>query len=394
MMKIRRALCIIFAFSFVFCTFSFFVGAQEGTPAPPSLSAQSAVLLEADSGAVIYEKNAHTRLPMASTTKIMTALVALELSKPDTVICIDGRAVGTEGSSIYLCEGEKLTLEELLYALMLESANDAAVAIAIGISGSEEAFVDEMNRKATSLGLSDTHFANPHGLDAEAHYTTANELALIARTALQNPLFRTIVSTRKTTIPHQDTDAVRLLVNHNKMLRQYDGCIGVKTGYTQKSGRCLVSAAERDGVTVIAVTIDSPDDWNDHTKLLDYGFANYRSVELCPADFSLCLPVVGGKETYVLLGVSQNVSVTLPLGTPVIEQTIECPRHLYAPVKEGDICGRMLFLCDTNGDGVKEIIGDVPLIAQYSVEKYAPRLSFWQRFLLWWRGLFSQSPKK
>lgn len=389
MMKIRRALCIIFAFSFVFCAFSFSVGAQEEILSPPSLSAQSAVLLEADSGAVICEKNANTRLPMASTTKIMTALVALELSKPDAVICVDGRAVGTEGSSIYLCEGEELTLEELLYALMLESANDAAVAIAIGISGSEEAFVDEMNRKATSLGLSDTHFANPHGLDAEAHYTTANELAVITRAALQNSLFKTIVSTRKTTISHQETDGVRLLVNHNKMLRQYDGCIGVKTGYTQKSGRCLVSAAERNGVTVIAVTIDSPDDWNDHTKLLDYGFAHYRRVELCPADFRFYLPVVGGKESYAILGIQQSLSVTLPLSAGVIEQRLECPRHLFAPVKEGAICGQMLFLCDTNGDGVKEIIGEIPLIAEYGIEKYSPRLSLWQRFLRWWKGLFS-----
>ena len=345
--------------------------------------------MEAESGSVIYEKNAHTRLPMASTTKIMTALVALELASPDTVICVDGRAVGTEGSSVYLCEGEKLTLEQLLYALMLESANDAAVAIAIGVLGSEEAFVDAMNEKASSLGLSDTHFANPHGLDAEAHYTTAYELARIAQAALQDPLFKTIVSTRKTTIPHQDTDAVRLLVNHNKMLRQYEGCIGVKTGFTQKSGRCLVSAAERDGVTVIAVTIHSPDDWNDHTKLLDYGFANYQRVELCPADFRFCLPVVGGKETYVTVGVSQTASVTLPIGSPVIEQTIECPRHLYATVNKGDICGRMLFLCDTDGDGVKEIIKEIPLVAEYTVERNAPRRNFWQRLWQWFKGLFS-----
>ncbi len=389
MMKIRRALSFILAVSLAFCALIIPAYAEEATPAPPSLSAESALLMEAESGAIVCEKNAHTRLSMASTTKIMTALVALELAAPGTVILIDKRAVGTEGSSVYLCEGEKLTLEELLYALMLESANDAAVAIAIGVAGSEESFVDEMNRKAISLGLSNTHFANPHGLDAEAHYTTAYELALIAREALQNPLLKTIVSTRKTTIPHQDTDGVRLLVNHNKMLRQYDGCIGLKTGYTQKSGRCLVSAAEREGVTMIAVTIDSPDDWNDHTKLLDYGFANYRSVELCPADYQFCLPIVGSKETYVMLGVSQQVSVTLPLGVGVIEQTIECPRHLYAPVKAGDICGRMLFLCDTNNDGIKETVGEIPLIAQYGVEKYSPRLSLWQRFLLWWRGLFS-----
>ena len=388
MMSFRRVIGFILAISLAFCTLMFPAFAEEENAESPSLSAEGALLMEADSGAVVCEKNAHTRLPMASTTKMMTALVALELASPDTVICVDGRAVGTEGSSIYLCEGEKLTLEELLYALMLESANDAAVAIAIGVSGSEEAFVDAMNQKASSLGLADTHFANPHGLDAEAHYTTAYELALIARALLRNPLLKTIVSTRKTIISHQRTDGVRLLVNHNKMLRLYEGCIGVKTGYTQKSGRCLVSAAERDGVTMIAVTLQSPDDWNDHTKLLDYGFSIFRKIELCPADFRLCLPVVGGNDAYVVLGVEQVVSVTLPLGAGVIEQSIECSRHAFAPVKEGDICGRMVFVCDTNGDGVKETVGDVPLIAQYSVERYSQRLTLWQRFLRWWKSLF------
>ena len=173
------------------------------------------------------------------------------------------------------------------------------------------------------------------------------------------------------------------------MLRFYDGCIGVKTGYTQKSGRCLVSAAERDGVTMIAVTIDSPDDWNDHTKLLDFGFSNYRSVELSPADFQLCLPVVGGKESYVMLGVTQSVSAILPSGVGIIEQTVECPRYLFSPVKEGDVCGQMLFFGDTNNDGAKELIGSVPLIAKYSVEEHTPRLSLGQRFLIWWRRVFS-----
>ena len=346
MMKIRRALCFLFVLSFAFYALLIPVHAEEATASPPSLSAKSALLMEATNATVVLEKNAHTRLPMASTTKIMTALVALELAAPDTVICVDGRAVGTEGSSVYLCEGEKLTLEQLLYALMLESANDAAVAIAIGVSGSEEAFVDAMNAKATSLGLSDTHFANPHGLDAEAHYTTAYELARIAQAALQNSLFKTIVSTRKTTIPHQDTDAVRLLVNHNKMLRQYEGCIGVKTGFTQKSGRCLVSAAERDGVTVIAVTIDSPDDWKDHTKLLDYGFAHYQRVELCPVDFRLCLPVVGGKETYINADtVASEVAVALKASKlmiltdvgGVLEKSEDGENHIIPVLDESSI---------------------------------------------------------
>lgn len=390
MMKIRRILAFSLAFCLLLGIWIFPTNAQEITSAIPTLSAESALLMEGESGAIVYQKNAHTRLPMASTTKIMTALVALELASPDTTVRVDKRAVGIEGSSIYLCEGEELTLEALLYALMLESANDAAVAIAIGVAGSEEAFVDAMNRKASSLGLENTHFANPHGLDAETHCTTAYELALIARAALQNPLLKTIVSTRKTTIPHQGTDGVRLLVNHNKMLRLYDGCIGLKTGYTQKSGRCLVSAAERNGVVMIAVTISSPDDWNDHTKLLDYGFSRYQKIELCPADFRFCLPVVGGKESYVMVGVEQSLSVSLLKESGVIEQKIECPRYLFAPINEGEICGQMLFLCDTNNDGAKETIAQIPLRVLYSVPKHPTRLTLWQRFLLWWQGLFAQ----
>ena len=180
-----------------------------------SVSARSAVLIEADSGSVIYEKEANTALPMASTTKIMTALVALEHAPADTLITVDAAAVGTEGSSVYLVEGEKLLLEQLLYALLLESANDAAVAIAIGIAGSVEAFSKLMNQKALELGLVNTRFQNPHGLDSEEHYTTAYELAIITRKALENELFSSIVATRKTTIPHAGTEGVRLLVNHH-----------------------------------------------------------------------------------------------------------------------------------------------------------------------------------
>ena len=387
MFKGIRLLAVVLAFCLLVGAFVLPICAQETLPT--SLSAKSAVLIEAESGKVVYEKAAHTRLPMASTTKIMTALVALELASPDTEIVVDAQAVGTEGSSVYLCEGEVLTLEALLYALMLESANDAAVAIAIGVAGSEEAFVEAMNAKADALGLTNTHFVNPHGLDGEEHYTTAYELALLARAALQNSLLKTIVSTRKTTIPHIDTDGVRLLVNHNKMLRQYDGCIGVKTGYTKASGRCLVSAAERDGVVMITVTLDSPDDWKDHTKLLDYGFSLYRRVELCPADYQLCLPVVGGKEPYVILGVEQAFSLTLPQDAGVIESIVECPRYLFAPVSGGEVCGKMVFLCDTNGDGVRETVGEIPLIAQYDVPKHSPRLTLWQRFLMWLQKWFA-----
>ncbi|MBQ7335223.1 MAG: D-alanyl-D-alanine carboxypeptidase [Clostridia bacterium] len=386
MSKIKKIIVWLLTVVTVCSAFVLPSSAESVAVASPSVSAQSAVLIEAESGEVVYEKSCDTRLPMASTTKIMTALVALELAAPETVIRVDAAAVGVEGSSIYLVAGEELTLEQLLYALLLESANDAAAAIAIGVSGSIEAFADRMNQKAAELGLTDTHFTNPHGLDHEEHYTTARELAYIARAAMQNELFCTIASTRKATIPHAGVDGVRLLINHNKLLRLYDGCIGVKTGYTKRSGRCLVSAAERDGVTLIAVTLNAPSDWNDHTAMLDYGFTRYRSVTLCNANELLYpLSLVNGTDAYVMLGNKEALTVTLPAGAGKIERTVEYRRFEYAPIASGDVCGKVVFRCDTDGDGLRETVGEVDLVAQYSVERLEVKQSFWD----WLLSLFS-----
>ncbi len=353
---------------------------------PPAVSARAACLIEAESGRVVYEKNADARLPMASTTKIMTALVALELGDPGQIIAAAPEAIGVEGSSIYLTEGEELTLEQLLYALLLESANDAAAAIAIGLSGSIEAFADEMNRKADALGLSDTHFANPHGLDHEAHYTTARELALITREALKHPLFAEIVATRKTTVPHAGSEGVRLLVNHNKLLRMYDGCVGVKTGFTTASGRCLVSAAKRDGVSLIAVTLHAPNDWQDHTALLDHGFSRLRAVTLCtPYTVSYALPTVGGSTDSVLLTNPRAHTVTLPVEAGEVTRRIEGRRFEFAPIEEGTPLATAVFYCDTDGDGRAEELARVPLTASHAVEAREARRGLWA----WLTDLFS-----
>ena len=346
----------------------------------PTVSADGAVLLEADSGTLVYAKNANQRMPMASTTKIMTAWVALESASPDTVIAAPACAIGTEGSSIYLVEGEELTLEQLVYALMLESANDAAVAIAVGIAGSVEAFAQKMNDKAREIGLTDTQFANPHGLDDEAHYTTPYELAVITRHALANEQLCKIVSTRKITIPHAGTDGVRLLVNHNKLLRLYDGCIGVKTGYTKQSGRCLVSAAERNGVTMIAVTLSAPNDWSDHESLLNYGFSRYQSVTLCASEeIRHPLPVVGGVDSYVTLINPETLCVALPIGASDFTYTIETRRFEFASIQAGDVLGRVVYFCDLDGDGCRERIGETPLVSAHPVLQTTPPKGLWQR---------------
>lgn len=347
------------------------------------ISARSAVLVDADSGQILYEKNAKERLPMASTTKIMTALCAVELADISDVITVDRRAVGVEGSSVYLQEGEQLTLLQLLYALLLQSANDAAAAIAIGTAGSIEAFAKEMNQKALELGLKDTHFDNPHGLDSEQHYTTARDLALIARAALAHPTLRAICATRKITIPGAEENQVRVLVNHNKMLRSYEGAIGVKTGFTKRSGRCLVSAAERNGLTLIAVTLSAPDDWNDHTRMLDAGYEALERILLCGEEgFDVTLPVMGGREQYVLVRSAANMALTLPKERGALLCTVELPRFVFADVAAGDTVGRLVFRCDLDGDGQAEELAQVPLIAAYAVaRKQKPTL--WQRLEAW-----------
>lgn len=341
---------------------------------PADVSAKAAVLIEATTGRVISAKNADMRLPMASTTKIMTALVAIENCDISTMVTISPDAVGVEGSSIYLSEGEQLSLEDLLYALLLASANDAAAAIAIEVGGSIKGFAEMMNAKARELGLSNTHFTNPHGLDDPEHYTTASELAKIACAAMQNEVFRAIVSTGKRTIPQNDGESVRLLVNHNKLLNGYEGCIGVKTGFTKQSGRCLVSAAERDGIELIAVTLSAPDDWNDHKTMLDYGFSLYESRTLCgEGEFQYTMPVISGGMDYVILKNEDVVALTLPKNIPEIECTVELPSFIYAPVSQGEQVGSLIYTVDGN------IVAEMPIIASYSVDRTTYKKNFWER---------------
>ena len=236
-------------------------------------SAEYACVMDAITGELIFEKNAYEQHSMASTTKIMTALVALEKSSPEDVVAISTNADLQEGSSAYLTAGSSVYMKDLLYGLMLNSGNDAAVAVAEHISGGVEPFAALMTERAHEIGAADTSFVNPSGLDADGHYTTARDLALITREALKNPNFCEIVSSRTAQAKTVNSGTTLYFSNHNKLLALYEGCIGVKTGYTKNTGRCLVSAAERGGMTFIAVTLDDPNDWKDHSEMLDYAFA-------------------------------------------------------------------------------------------------------------------------
>ena len=339
--------------------------------AAPATSAKSAVVIDAKTGRILYEEDAHTRRGMASTTKIMTALVALENASCDMLVTVDPRACGVEGSSVYLFENEKITMEALLYALMLQSANDAAEAIAYAVAGSIEGFADMMNQKADALGLTATHFENPHGLDGETHYTTAYELALIAAYAMENEAFAEIVSTEKKIVPLHNGEASRLLINHNRLLREYDDIIGVKTGYTKKCGRTLVSAAERDGVRLICVTLDDGNDWADHRELLDYGFSLYGEVSLSEI-ISCEIPVCGGTQPSLSVRTRECPVAVLPNNHGEISAVIEAPRFLYAGVAEGDEVGKVVFYADG------EKVGEALLYAESSVPIARKEKNFWK----------------
>ena len=247
------------------------IGCLTAVTEAVEVSAAAAVLMDADSGRLLYDKNGEKRMLIASTTKLMTALVALEQGGLQQEITVTGGHMA-EGSSMYLRPGEKLTLETLLYGLLLSSGNDAALAVTECMGGAVP-FVARMNEKAAELGMENTHFANPNGLDDEAHYSTAEDMAKLAAAAMDDPVLRRVASTRTARI------GGRTLTNHNKLLSRVEGCVGLKTGYTKAAGRTLVSCAERDGVRLVAVTLQDGDDWNDHASLYEQGFRVLRPVK-------------------------------------------------------------------------------------------------------------------
>ena len=273
-----------------------------------AVSAQSAVVIEKDSKRVLYNKDLQHRLPIASTTKIMTAIVALENEDLSAQIEISPAAAATEGSSMYLEAGEKMTLEELLYGLMLRSGNDCAVSLACALAGSEKAFAEKMNLLAKECGAMNSNFVNPHGLHDDAHYSTARDLALITSAALKNEEFAKIVSAKKFTA---GGDAPRVWINKNKLLFNYEFATGVKTGYTKKAGRCLVSSAEKNGFKVVCVVLDCPPMFERSKELLEQAFKKYKNVLLASKDCAVATVRVDKKNVYLPLYVKNDIRYPL-----------------------------------------------------------------------------------
>ena len=318
-------------------------------------SAAASVLMDADSGRILFAENEDRQMLIASTTKIMTALVAIENGSLSDVVTVKKEATLAEGTSMYLREGEQLTLETLLYGLLLTSGNDAALVVADAVGGSVEAFVAMMNEKAAALGLENTSFANPHGLDADTHYSTARDMAKLACAAMENETFLRIASTKTISA------GSRTMTNHNRLLNELDGCIGLKTGYTRAAGRTLVSCVERNGQRLVAVTLQDGNDWLDHTALYEYGFSAFRQESvLAGGEIVRRMPVIGGTELSVPVMAAGTLGWTITDGES-LSVRYDLPVILAAPVKAGDVIGQaVLLLNDTE-------ISRTDLVCAYSV---------------------------
>lgn len=346
----------IFIFSVAFFTVPVFsYGYFEA-----DISAQSAVVINADTNEIIFEKNPYEKKSMASTTKIMTSLLAIESSRlADTVTVSD--AIHSDGSSVGLKEGYSLTLENLVYAMMLESGNDAAEVTAEYLCGSEADFSELMNKKALKIGMSRTNFVTASGLDSDKHYSTAYDMAILAAYAVRNPIFRRICSTDKYTVSFIEPDYSATFSNHNKLLNRCEGVFGIKTGFTKKSGRCLVTSCERNGVTLICVTMNAPDDWNDHEKLYEICFSGLK-INRVNCSFSKTVNVYGADKNSIRAVSTESFCTLAALSdTEVIVQTV-IPEIIYAPIKAGDSIGEIRLI------SAGKVIRLIPIVSAENAE--------------------------
>ncbi len=350
-----KRIAAAFLACFVLALFSMPVFAGE-----PEVSARAAVLYDAVSGTVLFEKNADETLPMASTTKIMTALLAYESGRLSEPVEITEEMTAVEGSSMGLVPGDVLSLGELAEGMLMSSGNDAANAVAVFLGGDAERFSEMMNARASSLKMERTHFVTPSGLDAEGHGSTARDMALLGAAAMRLEAFAKAVRETVQTVDFLSPEKKLRFENHNRLLTLCPDCVGIKTGYTKKAGRCLVSAAERNGARLICVTLNAPDDWNDHLALLEYGFSQFSERLLAPEPTRCTVPVVNGYLREISC-VPADAPCAFLYGDAEVTCRAVYPRFLYAPVKSGDEVGCAVFsVGDTE-------LARVPLLAAESV---------------------------
>ena len=325
------------------------------------LSARAAILIEAKTGKVIFEKNSHERLPMASTTKIMTALLASEYHDLKKEFITTEEMVTVEGSSMGLKIGDTVTMEALIYGMLLSSGNDAANTVAHIVGGNVTGFLKMMNSRATEIGMYNTNFETPSGLDSDSHYSSAYDMALLAAEAMKNSVFAKAAESKSASVKFGNPPSPRTLSNHNRLLREYPGAIGVKTGFTKKSGRCLVSAAKKDNVTLIAVTLKSPSDWDDHKKLLNRGFSKLKFFEFDNSLKNIVLRVAGGDKSRLTIESTRTGAALEEKDFARVTRVIELPKFVYAPIEKGRIIGKVTYYLDG------KIVAESPISAYEDV---------------------------
>lgn len=358
----KKSLSFLLVFSLLFSSLVFCAYAED-TDDEIGTSAEAALLYCVNNGEVLFSENADEELAMASTTKIMTSLLTLEAARKENSEVTFSAEMIAEGSSMYLGVGEVVTLYDLAVGMMMQSGNDAANAAALTLGGSFENFAEMMNERAQEIGMSHTHFVTPSGLDDEKHYSSAYDMALLMACAMKNDLFRDIVKNTSMTVDFiSPSDKSVAYSNHNKLLKLYEYCTGGKTGYTDKAGRCLVTSAEKDGLELVAVTLNDGDDWNDHIRMFEYGFENYTLFEPNTSDVCVTVGVVGSVDDTVDLTPQGDVSFVIPADlSSEIEKEIIVPNFIYAPVREGETLGKISFV---QGD---ETLYQSPLTAKNDI---------------------------
>lgn len=374
----QKLVLFVVIFSLVFCLFGINASANENL----NISAKSAIVICMDTGEILYEESATQKLPMASTTKIMTALILAEQPDLAKTIKVTRQMVTVEGSSMGLMPDDTVSYRDLLYGMLLASGNDAANTTAYALGGSIKGFAQMMNKKAKELGLKNTSFVTPSGLDDENHYTTAYDLALLASVALKNTAFRAACSSKQAVLYYGNPPYRRSLTNHNKLLGNYEGLIGVKTGFTKKSGRCLVTAAERDGKRVIAVTLNAPDDWNDHRALLDYGLSVTNVVSFSNNDITDVLPVICSDADLVRIKAEEKSFCTASNSAKNIKRNIILSKFIYTPVSAGELVGRIEYSLNSKVIATSNIYSVANLPIRNKKEKFLNRF-FKSLSLIW-----------
>lgn len=347
------------------------------------VSANASILMCVDNGEVLFEKNADKKLPMASTTKIMTAILALEAASADDTVVTFTKEMIAEGSSMYLKIGDEVHLSDLAKGLMAASGNDAANAIALTVGKSYEGFAEMMNRRASQLGMTSTHFVTPSGLNDDNHYSSARDMAVLMAYAMENEQFREITQQKSVKVDFvKPENYSNTYQNHNRLLSIYDYCIGGKTGFTKAAGRCLVTCAKKDGVTLVAVTLNAPNDWDDHIKLYNYGFDRLTRVEFDDTKQEYTVDAVGCPVNSVRVRAKGvEFAIVEKSMTDKLEKKVLLPHFIYAPYKAGQKVGEVVYLLD----GVELAKCDIVLTEEIKTEEKSDN-GFWSflKKIFWW----------